>query len=761
MKLFEKRDLKSGIKEIEKNMINNIFHYLKNGAFLNDDPLCYMKAYAEAQRQADEGDSNCAYLFNYYNKTIKDYILESYNELIEEKNSNLIDKFLERINKINILIYWMQRIFSYLDRFYTRAKVKTTLSESAMDLYKSLFYEKIKQNIFIEINKLINEDRNGNKEHREKIKKVLSILKDFELKKPQIVMKNNKYFWVNKDDSLTVGNFREQDLFFEYFLEDTKKFVKAKANKDFLNMPFSEYAITEAKYLEEENERLKEYINPNYHAIINEINYQYLILDALKDFGPMDIYIKNLLENEESIKLINIHKLIRFIPKDLDPIAPVFISYIKNKYEEKFSNEELKKGQFTFIKEVIKFKKEFDLIIKDNFQNNLYFDDLKNKAFSSLITKESFAKKLSNYIDYCMRFEFKGKSPEEIENTLNDIIGFFHCLNSKILFYEESNKKMSERLLNGTSLSILYEKKFIAKLKFEAGLSYVSKMQGMIKDLERNKINEELYKSLEHKGCPNNIKMKVNVINQSAWDINKNLLENMIIPKFLSVCKEDFENFYLNKYKDHKLIWCLKLSKVEIEYLYLNQKYISISTLPQLLTLLLLEQKGELSLDIISQLLDCNINTLIKDIQGLIFNPIFNPHGQLDKGIILGSFKSKEFNNGDKIYINKDFICSKIRFNTIPLKLKKSESERKKEELEDLEIIQKYQSNILQSTITRIMKTRIGQKTTHIWLIEETAKQIDLFNAQPHQIKENIEKLIEKNVIKRADDISSNYEYIA
>ena len=128
----------------ENQRANNIFHYLKNGAFLNDDPLCYMKAYAEAQRQADEGDSNCAYLFNYYNKTIKDYILESYNELIEEKNSNLIDKFLERINKINILIYWMQRIFSYLDRFYTRAKFKTTLSESAMDLYKSLFYEKIK-----------------------------------------------------------------------------------------------------------------------------------------------------------------------------------------------------------------------------------------------------------------------------------------------------------------------------------------------------------------------------------------------------------------------------------------------------------------------------------------------------------------------------------------------------------------------------------------------------------------------------------------
>ena len=67
-------------------------------------------------------------------------------------------------------------------------------------------------------------------------------------------------------------------------------------------------------------------------------------------------------------------------------------------------------------------------------------------------------------------------------------------------------------------------------------------MQEMINDLERNKINNELYKSLIHKGSPNNIKMNVNVISQSSWDINKNLMEKIIIPKFLSSCIDDFEN---------------------------------------------------------------------------------------------------------------------------------------------------------------------------------------------------------------------------
>ena len=196
---------------------------------------------------------------------------------------------------------------------------------------------------------------------------------------------------------------------------------------------------------------------------------------------------------------------------------------------------------------------------------------------------------------------------------------------------------------------------------------------------------------------------------------------------------------------------------------FLNQKYISISTLPQLLTLLLLEQKGELSLDNISQLLQCNINTLIKDIQGLIFNPIFNPHGQLNKGIILGSFdrETKEFKSTDIVSINQNFNTARQKFNTFPLTVKKSPAEIRENELEEAIITKRYQDNILQSNLTRIMKSRIGQVTTHTWLVSETAKQIDLFKAQPQQIKENIEKLIEKNIIKRPDDNRTCYEYIA
>ena len=176
--------------------------------------------------------------------------------------------------------------------------------------------------------------------------------------------------------------------------------------------------------------------------------------------------------------------------------------------------------------------------------------------------------------------------------------------------------------------------------------------------------------------------------------------------------------------------------------------------------ILLLEKHGKLSLVSIAQHCGCQTNTIITDIQGLVYNPTFNPQGQPDKGLIVGTF-SKEFKETDEISINKNFTCSRMKIQTIPLPQKKSATEQKQAELEEAQIIKRYQDNILQATLTRIMKSRIGQETSHVWLVNEAAKQIDLFKAQPQQIKENIEKLIEKNVIKRNDKNRTCYDYIA
>lgn len=59
------------------------------------------------------------------------------------------------------------------------------------------------------------------------------------------------------------------------------------------------------------------------------------------------------------------------------------------------------------------------------------------------------------------------------------------------------------------------------------------------------------------------------------------------------------------------------------------------------------------------------------------------------------------------------------------------------------------------------MKGRIGQKTTHGYLVTECSRQIDMFTAQPALIKERIEHLMEDQMIKRSVEDRNCYEYIA
>ena len=755
------KDFKVVKAEVKNEMIDNIHEYLKNGTFPNKKPNAYMTAYTAVQTHADLGDKECAMLLEYHNGVIRDYIQDCLNDLSKETNVNLIDAFIKHTEHITFLSYWMNRIFCYLDRFYTKAKCKITLAKNALTLYTENFFNQFRNNIFIEVNKLIREDRQGIREYRPKIKIVMRIIKDLDYEFPKLIKENNKISWIQeKENSKGTEIAIQNDWYENYFLGDTLKFSRDKGKGDVQTLSAPEYIVSQLKYLDEEYERQREFINEKFHNKINDINYQNLIGDHMKEIATMDTGIKKMLETKNDVQLTNLYKLFKLYPASLVEITEEFQPYIKSRGNTLYENKELSKDPKKFIPELISLKKEMDKLVLECFENNNTFQDVKNKAFSLFMKKDVYAKQLSNYADFCMRNGFKGKSQEEIDHTLNDIIDLFKCLNSKLVFQNESNKKMSERLIKKLSLSTLSERLFITKLKQEAGVTYVSKMQEMMNDLEKNKNETESYKSMPHKGAPNGIKLDITVISQSAWEVSKKNMEKIEMPKFLKTCLDDFDAFYIKKHQGQKLLWCLGLSKVEITYLYLRNKNISVSTLPQLLSLLLLEKHGKLSLVSIAQHCGCQPSTIITDIQGLVYNPTFNPQGQPDKGLIVGTF-SKEFKETDEISINKNFTCSRMKIQTIPLPQKKSATEQKQAELEEAQIIKRYQDNILQATLTRIMKSRIGQETSHVWLVNEAAKQIDLFKAQPQQIKENIEKLIEKNVIKRNDKNRTCYDYIA
>ena len=442
----ENIDTNRVINNLEIEIINGILEYLRNGIFPNNNPDSYMNAYTLVHDLSNKGETQSESLFNYHNNKIQEYIEECSNILKKESKSQLIDSFIILTEKINFLIYWMNRIFTYLDRYFTsdENKNKNTLSQNAISLYKKYFFDPVQSDIYIEVNKLIKEDRNCNIESRPKIKVILKILNDIDLPNPSIVKENNKILWGLKKGTDTNNDTTYQDKWFSHFKNETSKFAKDKANSDIHNMSAIEYILAQLKYIDEENIRETEYINVKYHHDINEINYSILIGERAEELSKMDTGINYMFDTKRNEDLKNTFKLFKYFPKSFDVITTCFKSYIVKRGEDINQNKEVTKDPKKFIPQLISLKKEMDNLVVECFENNGDFQDKKNKGFNLFMKKEIYGKQLSNYTDFCMRNGFKGKSQEEIENTLNDIIGLFKCLNSRLVFKLDANKKLTK-----------------------------------------------------------------------------------------------------------------------------------------------------------------------------------------------------------------------------------------------------------------------------------------------------------------------------
>ena len=759
------------IKEIEDKMLNEIIEYLKTGAVpKKNNSTSYSYCYNNVCKIVDKkDDNNVGYLIEYHNKVIYDFIKYCHGLMCGKSKVELIDSFIEYTKKINHLIYSMKRIFDYLDR-KSNIINNETLCKNAINIYKNNFFNDFQNDVYKELNKLIKKDRDGKIEERPKIKFILKMVEALDFTDPQIIKDNNKLSWISeKSNNINNNNNEYKNYWFEnYFSTETNIYAEAKAKSDIQNLSAPEYINYQLKYLEEEEMRKTEYINPIYYSQINNINYKYLIGKNAKELGEMDTGIPHMFTTKKYGELKNAYKLMSLYQdnsyKPLEVISSAFTKYIINRGNEISNNKDTIKDPKKLIPALVGLKKEMDKIVEDCFDNSKLFKATTNNAFRDFMKKDIYAKQLSNYIDFCMKIGFKGKSDDEVNKSLDEILDLYKYLNSKIVFHAEADIQMSNRLIQNSYSSIYSEKQFISKLSLESGVNNIDKMTQMMKDFEYNKNEIDQYKaSSENKGMPNGIKFNILVVSHGAWNINTKMMENIEIPRFLQSCLQDFEQYYLKKYDQRKLNWCLGPSRIEIQYLCFTNKNISLSTLPQFLTLLQLEKNNKLTLGKISELIGYKIDYLLNDISGLVFNPSFNPYMKKDKGLILGTFdeKTKEFKETDEIYFNKNFICPRQRFNTLPLTSQNKDANINQIEKENETILKKYQENILESTIARIMKSQKGNKVQHTWLIGETARQIYLFKAQPHQIKEVIEKLIAKEIIKRNNENRDCYEYIA
>ena len=166
-----------------------------------------------------------------------------------------------------------------------------------------------------------------------------------------------------------------------------------------------------------------------------------------------------------------------------------------------------------------------------------------------------------------MKFEYHLKNEKELDDILNGVIFLYNNINSKLTFQVNYEKMLSDRFLKSQlSVIIKSEKALISKLGEVCDTHFFKKIRGMIKDIEANKAENDAYKLTESKGSPNGIEFNVKILSNCFWDIRKIYLTTIEIPSLLKFCIDDYENYFLNKYQERKLIWCFGYSKLKIRF---------------------------------------------------------------------------------------------------------------------------------------------------------------------------------------------------
>lgn len=757
------------LDEVEQLLYDGLIKDLKVGKFPKKTKKLFFQIYTYIDNYSDRNTD--APIYELFKKIITEFAVETAYQIRRKFKIEILDDFLELSKRMDYLLNFMLKSFSFLDiSIYSCLKDVKKLRELAIDIYKYNLFMPFQNQLTDEVNQLLKDDIGGNKKHRDKIKRVLKIMRDMDLDIKKVTEKKKENKSEKNEENIEDRKPTPiQDYWYNLYKEIFELFVNDKAQKDIKNKSTPEYVFEELNFIKEEKERQAELINERYYGELNNIMYEKLIGKNMVELVNKNSGVKYMLENDKLEELRNLYELFKLYPQSFEEISKILEDYIQKNGEALKENQEIKKEPQKIIPKLLELYNKINDIVKNCFKNDILFQNTQIIGFKHFMKKDFYAKQLANYIDYCLRWGFKGKKEEDINKILTDIIALIKYLESNFVFQKESEKIMGERLLKEQSLSMNYEIEFVKKLiedKNSPQLEFFSKMKKMLEDLDKSKKLTQEYKEFKNKENPNGINLSVKILDGIIWEMNKMNLIKFKLPNFLESCIKDFQKFFSNKMKSEiKFYWYHTYSKVEIQYLYLKKNYISISTLPQILILLALEKSGQLSIKQLAE--ECGIETtLIKDnIQGLIFNQSFNKEGNIEKGVIIPiKNETKDFTDDDEFKINENFISPSLKFNTFPATKKKSQQELAKEGEMTEEQEKKYKKNLLEANITRIMKSRAGNSISHADLIKITHDQMRQsfsLTFQPNEIKEMIEKLIEKKIIQRDPNNRGFYQYLA
>lgn len=700
--------------------IHHILH--QNASSLSFEEL-YRKAYTIVIKK------HGGQLYDSIKIDVAKFLEECYGKLESKQDDELLDSVTKMWKDFEISMKLISDVFLYLDKVYTRENHIPLVYHAGVALFRDLIIKGDSQRIGAGLNEVILEkltkNRHGNIVDSFKIQEVLKMYMNLEendgetyytLEFERFYLERSGAFYESQaDDHFGQGNGRSYITWVDTVISDEEHKTSLYLSVDTiekLKKLLNKICIVSRidKALRFTNDGLKDWIN---HRKEDELRLLHKLLKKAGYFDGLLIQLDEIIREEEGLATPSLEGKIK-------------VSQVSTGY----------------ITQIINLKDKYDLILS-YLNADVSVQRTIESSFTSTLNQGAqpkISEFLSYYIDEFIK-KSKDSNDSEIDSFLDNTISIFRFIKDKDVFEKFYKNHLAKRLLKSNSeRDDDLERLLIEKFRNEIGPNFTSKLEGMFKDIS---LSRELSAKFNHKN------LQVSILTTTFWPIQPTAASSTLnLPTVLEEIQSQFAQYHRTSFRNRNLQWVYNFGSLDIRIKFTKKIHELNCSVYCGVIILLFQEFNSLTY---KQLKDV---TLIPEaeLQRALLSISVAPRTR----VLKKSPMSREFEDHHVFTFNYDFTSPLTKVKILTVVTKQETDNTRSATLAETDTDRKHEVDAM---IVRIMKS--NKSLTHRLLIEEIIKLSKRFEPTPGFIKRRVENLIEREYLKRDDDDSKLYHYLA
>ena len=380
-------DYQNTIKEIEETAFNIILESIINGKQPSDMSKKILKINAMVFQKSQNYNYR-HFLYQYYKNKIIEFTQSYSSENLKNKiGKELLSEFISQWEKAKLLIYWMKRIFEYLDKAYlipngiNENQELASLSITGLNIFFVNIFKKFCKQIINQIFHEIESERDGNLVDWDRIQKVILCYRKIGMKKGKIIKEDNEITWIGTENLQYYSDFFEPQ-----YIKHAIEYYKNIATLWFHKQSVPEYVNSVLSAFKHEEDKISKYLDTTTFAKVNEKLIQELIVEYDEKLANQeDSGCSEMFKNNKLNELKSMYILFSKHPKSYDNIINKMKPYIISRAENISENKDLQKDAFLFISEFSKLKEQFSDMLSFCFEKNILFSNAIDLSMSKVV----------------------------------------------------------------------------------------------------------------------------------------------------------------------------------------------------------------------------------------------------------------------------------------------------------------------------------------------------------------------------------------